>query len=58
MGALSSVRIEANPDLFETGLASAECRYSLKRVLTMGRSTCCIMDTFVFFSRLLSLAII
>lgn len=36
MGALSSVRIEANPDLFETGLVGAEGHHSLKRVLTYG----------------------
>ena len=36
MGALSSVRIDANPDLFETGLVGAESRHSLKRVLTYG----------------------
>lgn len=36
MGALSTVRIEANPDLFETSLASTESRHSLKRVLTYG----------------------
>ncbi len=36
MEKLSSVRIEANPELLENGLTSAENRHSLKRVLTYG----------------------
>lgn len=36
MGTFSSVRIEANSDLLETGLSGADDRHSLKRVLTYG----------------------
>lgn len=36
MGTFSSVRIEANSDLLETGLSGADYCHSLKRVLTYG----------------------
>ena len=36
MGTFSSVRIEANSDLLETGLSGADDHHSLKRVLTYG----------------------
>lgn len=36
MSTLSSVRIEANPELLENGSTSSDDRHSLKRVLTYG----------------------